>query len=302
MNENNNHLEPIVLGQLKKQKSSKPVFVVIVFLLLFGILFGLPAIGDYLKETDSVFSDIFESLFNNELDERIEITKDTIHTLGVNTSIPYDSILLTYVLLEGNNLTYTIKSNQDVVNLDEDTLYLEIFGAGETLLKRVKLTGNATNKASVIKYTFLDFKFNNGVVYYGRIHQLEDADYEKVTFAEKMGEINCTKNNHHYNYIFEDSALRIVKHTYTLKAAENVNDYINQLNYYNNLASKINTLEASEATSEETDIGLAFTAKLDLSKMTIKALDEYIDYNYYEYDKLAKIVKYEMIAKGFDCK
>ena len=49
---NNNNNEPIVLGTLKKDKSSKPIFVLFIFILLLGTCFGLPYIKDYINNNN----------------------------------------------------------------------------------------------------------------------------------------------------------------------------------------------------------------------------------------------------------
>ena len=54
-NQNNNNSQPIVLGELKKEKSSKPFLAIIIFTLLLGTCFGLPYIKEYLNtENNSV--------------------------------------------------------------------------------------------------------------------------------------------------------------------------------------------------------------------------------------------------------
>ena len=49
-----NRNEPITLGILKKEKSSKPAFVLICFMLLLGTCFGLPYIKDYINNNNNV--------------------------------------------------------------------------------------------------------------------------------------------------------------------------------------------------------------------------------------------------------
>ena len=51
--ENNNN-EPIVLGTLKKEKSSKPVFVFIVLGILIASVFAIPYVEDYLQDPNTL--------------------------------------------------------------------------------------------------------------------------------------------------------------------------------------------------------------------------------------------------------
>lgn len=53
--ENNNSNEPITIGELKKEKSSRPIFVIFLFILLIGMVFGLPYIKDYISNSGNLF-------------------------------------------------------------------------------------------------------------------------------------------------------------------------------------------------------------------------------------------------------
>src|SRR5574344_1640594 len=67
---NMNNKEPVVLGELKKEKSSKPIFVILCFALLLGTCFGLPYIKNYLNTEDNSFTRFYRSIFGS-------LTEDT---------------------------------------------------------------------------------------------------------------------------------------------------------------------------------------------------------------------------------
>ena len=71
-------------------------------------------------------------------------------------------------------------------------------------------------------------------------------------------------------------------------------------NAYNVLENS-NNLENSSSGTEKIKNGYKFAANLDMSKFKVIDLKEYIDYNYYDLDTTAKYIKYDMVAKGFDC-
>ena len=58
-NQNNNNSQPIVLGELKKEKSSKPFLAIIIFALLLGTCFGLPYIKEYLNTENNSVTDFY---------------------------------------------------------------------------------------------------------------------------------------------------------------------------------------------------------------------------------------------------
>ena len=66
MNPINN--EPIILGTLKKEKASKPLFVFIVLILVIGTCFALPYIQDYLTNGEGPIVDLYNKVIGNNLE------------------------------------------------------------------------------------------------------------------------------------------------------------------------------------------------------------------------------------------
>jgi len=169
---NNNSLEPIVLGELKAQKSSKPIFVLITFIILGGILFSLPLITGVLLDDNNPIGRLYQSIFlPSEVEDRVIITPDTLHSLGSNTSIAFETITLTKVEFEDNMVRYTLTNRTGDLNLDNDTLYFEIYSSRQAFLNRVPLTGMINNQGREFSYEFTNLKFHDNVDYIGRIQR-----------------------------------------------------------------------------------------------------------------------------------
>ena len=58
---NANPNTPVVLGTLKKEKSSKPIFVLIVFTLMITMVFMFPNIKKYMATNDNAITRFYNS-------------------------------------------------------------------------------------------------------------------------------------------------------------------------------------------------------------------------------------------------
>ena len=169
--------EPIVLGMLKKEKSSKPAVVVTVFLLIAGALLALPYAEAYLKEADNIAGDLYRSVFGDHrpLPEDPG-TSDTIHFLDKDTKIIFDrNIRITNVSLDNNVITFYIRHTHESVDLSAQPYYLEIYGSGENMLQKIRLEGVTESDPVFITHTFTEFRFNSAVQYRGRIQIHEEG-------------------------------------------------------------------------------------------------------------------------------
>lgn len=88
MKDENNNDKVIVLGTLKKEKSSKPIFVIIVFILLIGTVFAFPYIKAYLGDDFNI-----NDLLNKKSTTTKPITSTTTTTTTTKTSQDTDKVL-----------------------------------------------------------------------------------------------------------------------------------------------------------------------------------------------------------------
>ncbi|MDD4705891.1 MAG: hypothetical protein PHS24_01585 [Bacilli bacterium] len=295
MEENNNSNDPIILGTLRKEKSSKPIFVFIVFLLILGTTFGLPYIQKYAKNPDTIMGAIYGMFFGVD-------KSNTKYPLNENTSIVFNNIILSNVKINNNIITYDLvnKSNNPII-LDTTDYYFNIYDDKSKLLKSIKLIGSITNEKINNEFTFTDFKFEN-IIYYGNI--VIFTNYQDIELKENdlgIANLTCSINNNIYNYNFNNLSLKSITHNYKYENVKDIKLYLEKYDFYGNKSKKINELAPATSNIGEKDIGFEFIASIDLAKVNITDLGDYIDYNYYVLDTPAKIVKYEMEAKGYAC-
>ena len=128
---NNNNSQPVVLGVLKKEKSSKPFLAIIIFALLLGTCFGLPYIKEYLNTENNSITEFYQKYIKqyfekdsdpNDINNNENNTPITNkYTCSIETKESYqEKIEYTYTFTD-NNLTqinetkvFTINTNQNI--------------------------------------------------------------------------------------------------------------------------------------------------------------------------------------------
>lgn len=146
--------EPIVLGELKKEKSSKPVFVFIVLAAIIAMLWYMPQIQDYFNMGTGTLPELYRStlgkLINGEdaYEEEIEVVQDEPVLLNTNTTLTKLVITISNMSIADNKFTYTITSKVDL-NLDNGNYIVEIFNANKESLGTLKLSGEVTSTPSI---------------------------------------------------------------------------------------------------------------------------------------------------------
>lgn len=296
-----NSNEPITLGILKKEKSSKPAFVLICFMLLLGTCFGLPYIKDYINNNNNSFSIWVRGLLNNFTSDNEPAPSpiapsDDKNVLSKSSTISYQGIKLTNFSLEGTKISFDMSSNTDF-NLDEHKLFLEIYGTKD-LLTRVKLTGNVNADVRSVTNNLYKLTVNSGELYYGKIVNLSLDDYPIIS---GISSLMCTLNNRTITYSFEEDILKSVHDNVTNNDTSDIDAYMALLGKYQELSNRL-VSNGLVSTTEETDSGFAFNADVPLSENIRETLGEDYDYNYFYMNAPLKEVSYDMLTKGFDCK
>ena len=236
--DNKNNNEPIILGELKKEKSSKPLFVILVFILVIGTCFYLLNIQYYLINGEGTIPNFYHKLVGNEDEEEEEIiTKPTSTTTTTTTTkvvnekltlvkkdtiLNIDNIYLENISINNNTLSYKITSRIDI-NLDKSFYFLEIYDSNENLLDTIKLSGTSST-ASRVKNIELSFNTNESKYYV----RLFNAANEELT-PLNIESLTCQKDNNSYNFKFNNNLLIEITLNNSLINLNEDND-----NYYTN--------------------------------------------------------------------
>ena len=122
-------VEPVVIGELRKEKIGRPMIVIELAVLFVIVLVGLPMINSMMNDENSV---LYKFLNGNSSSNTNVTTKQAFvdakkeQPLLKTTSMKTGNIILKNFLLYNNTIKMTISSYNDIINLDEDEYYFEI--------------------------------------------------------------------------------------------------------------------------------------------------------------------------------
>ena len=140
-NQNNNNSQPIVLGELKKEKSSKPFLAIIIFALLLGTCFGLPYIKEYLNTENNSVTDFYRKYIRKYFEKDTtnipntpsdnQTTEPVInkYTCTIETTTTYnEKIEYTYIFTDNkltsiNEVKTSSKTTDETINTQIKTTY-----------------------------------------------------------------------------------------------------------------------------------------------------------------------------------
>lgn len=155
-NQNNNNSQPIVLGELKKEKSSKPFLAIIIFALLLGTCFGLPYIKEYLNTENNSVTDFYRKYIRKYFEKDTtnipntpsdnQTTEPVInkYTCTIETTTTYnEKIEYTYIFTD-NKLT-SINEVKTSSKTTDETINTQIKTTYQTLSDQIKKLTNCTS-------------------------------------------------------------------------------------------------------------------------------------------------------------
>jgi len=180
-NQNNNNSQPIVLGELKKEKSSKPFLAIIIFALLLGTCFGLPYIKEYLNTENNSVTDFYRKYIRKYFEKDTtnipntpsdnQTTEPVInkYTCTIETTTTYnEKIEYTYIFTD-NKLT-SINEVKTSSKTTDETINTQIKTTYQNLSDQIK---NLTNCTSTLNETDTSIELTN-------ILDLNNADLSLV--------------------------------------------------------------------------------------------------------------------------
>ena len=290
MENDNQDNKPVVLGVLRKEKSSRPIFVIIFLGLIIGVTFSLPYIEKYINDPNFSFKDLFnkENNNNNNNDKNDKPVEESKYILNSDTKIMYNNLILSNITLSDSTISYDVNN----IDLNKDNYYLEIY-LDNNLLETIRLS-------SISSYTTSKLKFNPEDDYYGKIINLTESDYKDINIIDDK--LTCIYNNTEYIYMFNSNLLTSINHTYTFTDISNITVYLNEFQKYNNFTNNINKIKVESSNTEEIDNGFIFNANLDLNIINKNNLKEADNNHYYNLGKEAKIINHDLLLTGFICK
>ena len=307
VNEQKVNLEPIILGELKKDSAGRMGIVVVIFVLFLTGFIALPAIQEQLREADGFWGQLYDRFFGTETDV-IVIGNDTIVTLNEDTEIRFDNIRLTNIEFRENTIIFYMHTTGETIDLDERDLYLEIYrGATDNFLKKFRLTGTINAEPQEMGYTFVNQNFNTEIIHYGRIQDLgennndedgnnnEDNGNTEGEFNLTNNRLTCTLGIWENLYVFRDNALISLTNITTHHDA----DLEGEEELHASLFTAIRNAGGTAMISEIGD-AVVILISIDLANFDLESMSGF-EHHFFEYGKEARLVNQEMQNRGFEC-
>lgn len=293
------------IGELTTSEQS-PIFILILFGMILVFIFFLPNIVDLMTDTNdkpdySLNTNPSENK-ENDKENTEEKNNDDYYTFSDSLSIELEkNITINEFALSANVLSFKVTNRaENRFYFNKENYFLELYTEDNTLLERIILSEVIISRESseVVKYTLssntaLDMKkllfTKKAITDYPDIVLEKDDNQEEV--------LTCTKDGETLTYKFQNEKLFSITHVSTYNA--NTPDYMSLYNNWKTEADNLNNMEGITSMFVDTTNGFIVNTSLDLKKAKLSSIN---NVNYYAYETLAKVVKFEMDSRGFSCK
>lgn len=291
---NQEGLSTTVIGELPNEKKG-PIFVLFLFILLLAIVFFLPDIVDFINEkSNKVVVDPSTSNPSTSDNNPSEGENAEIYELSENLSITLDKVLtINNFKIEDNKISYNITNQgENRYYFNRFNYFLEIYNADNTLLERIILEKSGINKDETKTYSYNINEETANQAQKIVFVNIPIAGYSIVDLVNDT--LVCTNNYQTITYKFLENKLISIGDVINY----NNSDYKDVLTSYQNKATNYNSINGVQSNIMESTIGFVFNTNIDLKEADISKLD---NDTYYALDTEAKIVNFEMEARGFSC-
>jgi len=230
--------------------------------------------------------------------------KNSLHTFGTDLKIEREDIIVDSFSLdkEKSILTFKITNNTDnVVKFEDLNYYLELYSGEQTLMERVKITGEVAINAGLSQTLTKNIKSEstNSLGLIGLVKKTVN-DYNEVnltTNEDGSAALVCTYNHEKVTYKFLNNALREVTSEVSYMTTDDY--YLEKFEENKNLSNTYNNKTGVTSTLFEFSEGYNITTNVNLneaSRLYIFNADSF------KLNTEPKVVKFEMEAQGFSCK
>ena len=293
------------IGTIKPDKQKSPFAMLFLFAILVLFIMFMPT-------AVSLFNKYFGTNFEtNPGDTRLEqpiqepdpAQEVTMYPLSESTIIAIDKVELKNFKKDntsGYKLSFIINNTGSTEYQFNKKLYLDYYDdsntfIGRTYLETVKMVGAGISSDYVVD---INSTIYNDATKIEAVLRTTD-DYPNITLTD--GQLICTNDKENIVYTFDNnSRLTYTKDMFTYIKNDNVMEYSNDLLSYKTRMSSLDALNGVTAILTETDNGFITSIAIDYSAVDYSQISS--NTNYYVKDTYARIISFEMNAKGYNCK
>lgn len=288
-------LTPTVLATIEEKKFNL-LSLILLFAIFGGVVFYLPEISVYIEDYLNPKPSTVAKPNNNDNtpnEEQVEIEK---YPYTSTLSITSRKLTLSNFSV-GNNELSIQATNADNVALDMDkyNYFLEIYNETDTLLQRIKMDDFKIGANSSIN---ISYSINTSNISYFTFLEISEDEYTPFTpQANINGEATliCQKDSETINYKLKDNKLYAIEDVFVIQNTEE--NFATLFGTYQSLATTYNAMNG--VISEVTNDGsvLRFVTNMDLTINNALTISKII----YPKDTDAKVIRFELSSKGYNC-
>lgn len=282
---NNQELTPQVIGYLTEKKAGL-FYLLVIFCILLAFLYYLPQIN---KKVEKLWS----SLWGTKPEVLLPKSSEQ-NDLGIEFDFPLQKDIIIQNLtfsdfvIDGSQLIVTIKNNSnEIVNLKRNG-YLIYLKDNQGIFRDFLELDDVFVKAQSSQT--MKFNIHSSVISKVMIDEFKEEYLVELIPHNNI--LTCTLGDDVYNFSFEETGLKKIRHIYR-------NDVVTEAVIYNYKLKRDKLINIPGVTVVllEGD-QLYFEVNLDLDKMSSNQLVDEISF---AKDESARIVNYHMVKKGFNC-
>lgn len=293
------------IGTVKPDKQKSPIAMIVLFGILLAFMIFMPEVLNYINKTFGTNLQTHSGVNIPEVVEQEEQTQEiTMYDLNDDTVITLDKISFqTFVKsIEDTDykLSFTIKNSGTQLYSFSKKLYFEFYDNSKTFLGRSYLENVKDITGGVSNHYQVDI--NNDI--YDKATKIElvqrtEDDYPAVELTSNL--LTCTNSKYNIVYTFDtNQRLSSIKEMYTYIKPDDIVAYSTDLVSYKAKIDNLDRLDGVTAVLTENETGFITTIAIDYKQADYSQLSS--DTKYYQKDTYARIIKFEMSAKGYNCR
>lgn len=301
---NEEELSITKIGEMKTIEQN-PIFIVILFGILLLFIFFLPTVVNFIKGPDEKPD---YSVNNNKIEdgkkdeEDLEKSKDVYYELNDALIVNLEEkVTVQEFIINGNDFSFQItNSRENRFASNNDHYFLELYTEENTLLERFILDDIDIPKNSSETYYYTVLANTASKMKKIRFVKKEIMDYPNVTLEKNNnGEeiLTCTKDTETITYKFQNE--KLISITDIANYSSTVSNYGTLFNNWKADSEKLNNISGISSVFVDAGNGFVVNTTIDLKTAKLTTVE---NNNFYTYETLAKVVKFEMEARGFRCK
>ncbi len=293
------------IGEMTNAEQSS-LFVVAFFGILFLFIVALPLVVNLVKgNNEKMDYSVTTPKKNEEKPEKPEEEKPndiSYYLFQSSLSIPLEEgITVHHFTLDNQTVSFTITNNNaSKFYFSKHNYFMELYSEENTLLERIILLKDSISTEESINYAYKVSESTATNMKKIMFVEKEISDYPNIALEKnEAGEeaLVCIKDYDMITYTFKNQELISIQDV--VNFPNTGNEYEKNYNDWKNKNTAYGIVSGVTSTFIDSGNGFIVTTVIHLEDAKVKELEnEY----YYEKGTPAKVVKFEMEARGFQCK